>query len=118
MLNPRPISLPSTKVALRAAVILFVALALTAVGLCVGLRSFESIVTFHPERAREAEWRVPGGCEEVWFRTSDGVRLCGGKPAKETASAAGRGSQCLGIWRQVVSRRSYSVHADGCNRMC
>jgi fermentation-respiration switch protein FrsA (DUF1100 family) len=56
-------------------------LVLAVVGLPVGFflaRRFEASVTFHPERAAlGGVWRVPPGAEEVWFETSDGVRLYG-----------------------------------------
>ena len=65
--------------ALRYFVISILVLAL--VGLPLGfflLRRFESSVVFHPERAAlGGVWRVPRGAEEVWFPTSDGVRLYG-----------------------------------------
>jgi hypothetical protein len=65
--------------ALRYFVISLLVLAL--VGLPVGyfmLRRFEASVIFHPERAaRGGVWRVPAGAEEVWFLTSDGVKLHG-----------------------------------------
>ncbi|HEY0169418.1 MAG TPA: alpha/beta hydrolase, partial [Pyrinomonadaceae bacterium] len=65
--------------ALRYFVISLLVLAL--VGLPVGylmLRRFETTVIFHPERAAlGGAWRVPAGAEEVWFETSDGVRLYG-----------------------------------------
>lgn len=42
------------------------------------LRRFEASATFHPERAALGGlWRVPRGAEEVWFKTSDGVKLYG-----------------------------------------
>ena len=42
------------------------------------LRRFERSATFHPERAALGGlWRVPPGAEEVWFNTSDGVKLYG-----------------------------------------
>ena len=42
------------------------------------LRRFEREATFHPERAALGGlWRVPPAAEEVWFKTSDGVRLYG-----------------------------------------
>lgn len=42
------------------------------------LRRFEASATFHPERAALGGlWRVPRGAEEVWFKTSDGLKLYG-----------------------------------------
>lgn len=56
-------------------------LVLAVIGLPVGfllLRRFEASATFHPERAALGGlWRVPRGAEEVWFETSDGVKLFG-----------------------------------------
>lgn len=41
-------------------------------------RSFERSVVFHPERyAAGAEWRVPKGAEDVWFKGRSGERLHG-----------------------------------------
>jgi hypothetical protein len=78
--------------ALRHFVISLLALAL--IGLPVGylmLRRFETKLIFHPERAAlGGAWRVPAGAEEVWFETSDGVRLhgwlfrTGARPASAT----------------------------------
>ena len=69
-------------------------LVLAVIGLPVGfllLRRFEASATFHPERAAlGGPWRVPRGAEEVWFETSDGVKLYGwlfrasGRPAAAT----------------------------------
>ncbi len=65
--------------ALRYFVISLLVLAL--IGVPVGyfmFRRFESRVIFQPERAAlGGVWRVPVGAEEVWFGTSDGVKLHG-----------------------------------------
>jgi uncharacterized protein len=67
-------------------------LALAIIGLPVGffmLRRFEAAVTFHPERAAfDGTWRAPRGAEEVWFKTSDGVRLYGWLFRAKTQPAA------------------------------
>lgn len=43
-----------------------------------GARRFERSVVFHPERYTEgAQWKVPGGGEDVWFRGASGERLHG-----------------------------------------
>jgi fermentation-respiration switch protein FrsA (DUF1100 family) len=43
-----------------------------------GLRKFETSVIFHPVRHSSGNgWSVPTGVEEVWFTTSDNVRLNG-----------------------------------------
>ncbi|HEX8503553.1 MAG TPA: alpha/beta hydrolase [Pyrinomonadaceae bacterium] len=56
-------------------------LVLAVIGVPAGfylLRRFEASATFHPERAALGGlWRVPAGAEEVWFETSDGVKLYG-----------------------------------------
>jgi fermentation-respiration switch protein FrsA (DUF1100 family) len=56
-------------------------LAIAVIALPVGffaLRWFEARTTFQPERAAaEGVWRVPRNAEEVWFKTSDGVKLYG-----------------------------------------
>src|SRR5215204_3693965 len=69
-------------------------LVLAVIGLPVGffmLRRFEASAVFHPESAALGGlWRVPPGAEEVWFETSDGVKLYGwlfhaeGRPAAAT----------------------------------
>ncbi len=54
------------------------------------LRRFEASATFHPERAALGGlWRVPQGAEEVWFETSDGVKLYGWlfHPTRQPAGA-------------------------------
>jgi fermentation-respiration switch protein FrsA (DUF1100 family) len=78
--------------ALRYFVISILALAIISVP--VGffmLRRFETAATFHPERAALGGlWHVPENAEEVWFKTSDGVKLYGwlfhskSQPAKAT----------------------------------
>ena len=68
-------------------------LVLAFIGVPVGvylLRRFEASATFHPERAAlGGVWRVPQGAEEVWFDTSDGVKLHGWlfRPARQPAAA-------------------------------
>jgi fermentation-respiration switch protein FrsA (DUF1100 family) len=67
-------------------------LTLAIIGLPVGffmLRRFETAVTFHPERAAfDGLWRVPQNAEEVWFKTSDGLRLYGWLFRSKTRPAA------------------------------
>ena len=65
--------------AVRYLVISFLVLALIGLPVIYFLgRRFEASATFHPERAAAGGlWRVPRGAEEVWFRTSDGLRLYG-----------------------------------------
>lgn len=42
------------------------------------IRRFETNVIFHPEKWRPGEvWRLPQGGEDVWLKTSDGLRLHG-----------------------------------------
>jgi fermentation-respiration switch protein FrsA (DUF1100 family) len=56
-------------------------LTLLLIGVPVGfimLRRFEKAVTFHPNREPlRGSWAVPRGGEDVWFETSDGLRLHG-----------------------------------------
>lgn len=79
------------------------------------LRRFEREATFHPERAAAGGlWRVPAGAEEVWLKTSDGVKLYGwlfhsqAKPA--TASViyfhgnGGNLSYCDWVGRELAER--------------
>lgn len=102
--------------AVRYFVISFLVIAL--VGLPVGffmLRRFEASVIFHPERAAAGGvWRVPKGAEEVWFRTSDGVKLHGWlfrtetQPAQATVVYAhgngGNVSYCGWVGESLVAR--------------
>ena len=51
---------------------------LLLVGGFFGLRQFELLMSFHPERYDTARpWTMPPNTEDVWFSTSDGVRLHG-----------------------------------------
>jgi fermentation-respiration switch protein FrsA (DUF1100 family) len=54
------------------------------------LRRFESAVTFHPVKySPDGGWTLPAGAEDVWFVTSDRVRLHGWyfAPASKPAAA-------------------------------
>lgn len=43
-----------------------------------GIRWIETAITFHPVRYNDGEtWTLPEGGEDVWFTTTDGVRLHG-----------------------------------------
>lgn len=43
-----------------------------------GLRTLESMMTFHPVRMSATEMKsTPGGAETVWFKSADGTRLNG-----------------------------------------
>ena len=56
------------------------AVALSFLGLLLffGLRWFEHAVTFHPVRYdTRQEWKQPTGTQDVWLRTTDGIRLHG-----------------------------------------
>ncbi len=49
-----------------------------AIAFYIGLRRFEFAATWHPVRYDGgADWRLPTGAEDVWFTTTDGVRLHG-----------------------------------------
>lgn len=57
--------------------VLLIALMALPVGFLL-LRRFERAATFHPERAAlGGSWTVPAGAEDVWFSTSDELRLHG-----------------------------------------
>lgn len=91
---------------------------IAVIGLPAGffmLRRFEASAMFHPERAAiEGLWRVPQGAEEVWFRTSDNVRLYGWlfhsttRPAAATVVYAhgngGNVSYCDWVGAQLAAR--------------
>ena len=93
-------------------------LVLLLIGLPVGflmLRRFEASVIFHPERAAlGGVWRVPRGGEEVWFQTSDGVKLHGWlfHPTEQPAAATvvyfhgngGNISYCDWVGRELAAR--------------
>lgn len=56
-----------------------------------GLRTLESMMTFHPERMSLNELKItPEGAESVWFNSADGTRLNGfffkSQPKTETAT--------------------------------
>jgi fermentation-respiration switch protein FrsA (DUF1100 family) len=79
------------------------------------LRRFESSATFHPERAAAGGlWRVPLGAEEVWFKTSDGLKLYGwlfhpqGRPASASViyfhGNGGNLSYCDWVGRELAAR--------------
>lgn len=79
------------------------------------LRRFERSATFHPERAAiDGLWRVPLGAEEVWFKTSDGVKLYGwlfhsqAKPASASViyfhGNGGNLSYCEWVGAQLAAR--------------
>lgn len=68
-----------------------IALAVGCGGFVYGLRWFESLITFHPDRMTAAEMKaIPTGAENVWFNSADGTRLHGwffesqSKPATAT----------------------------------
>jgi alpha-beta hydrolase superfamily lysophospholipase len=57
----------------------------------LGLRWFETAITYHPTRYAPGEtWKLPAGAEEVWFAGAGGERLHGwfvrsrGRPATAT----------------------------------
>jgi fermentation-respiration switch protein FrsA (DUF1100 family) len=53
-----------------------------------GARWFERAVVFHPERyAAGANWKVPRGGEDVWFKGAGGERLHGWYVRAQTAEA-------------------------------
>ena len=57
---------------------LAVALAVTCVAFVYGLRWFELLITFHPNRMSAEEIKSPAeGAEVVWFNSADGTRLNG-----------------------------------------
>jgi fermentation-respiration switch protein FrsA (DUF1100 family) len=79
------------------------------------LRRFESSATFHPERAAlNGLWRVPVGAEEVWFKTSDGLKLYGwlfhskGRPASASViyfhGNGGNLSYCDWVGEELAAR--------------
>lgn len=53
-----------------------VAVVLGCAAFVYGLRTLESMMTFHPERL-SAEMSTPEGAETVWFNSADGTRLNG-----------------------------------------
>jgi fermentation-respiration switch protein FrsA (DUF1100 family) len=57
---------------------LLAALVFMGVSLFFGLRWMEAAITFHPVRFHQGEtWKPPQGGEDVWFTTSDNLRLHG-----------------------------------------
>jgi fermentation-respiration switch protein FrsA (DUF1100 family) len=55
-----------------------VAFVFLALFLFLALRWFEHAVTFHPLRYNDgAGWKQPTGAQDVWLKTTDGVRLHG-----------------------------------------
>jgi uncharacterized protein len=52
-----------------------VAVVLGCAAFVYGLRTLESMMTFHPVRRSETE--TPAGAETVWFKSADGTRLNG-----------------------------------------
>ena len=57
---------------------LAVALAVSCVAFVYGLRWFELLITFHPDRTSAEESKSPAeGAEIVWFNSADGTRLNG-----------------------------------------
>jgi fermentation-respiration switch protein FrsA (DUF1100 family) len=69
----------SKRLAARNAMIFLVVLILVGVPLAaLLLRRIEQSIVFHPERAAlNGTWNLPARGEDVWFKTSDGVRLHG-----------------------------------------
>ncbi len=79
------------------------------------LRRFEASATFHPERAAIGGlWRAPGGAEEVWFKTADGLKLYGwlfhsqGRPASASViyfhGNGGNLSYCDWVGAELAAR--------------
>ena len=83
------------------------------------LRRFENSVTFHPDRSPSGgTWRLPRGGEDVWFETTDGVRLHGwlvrspGQPAPATViycHGNGGNVSYLGWMAEELSDRGFDV---------